>query len=589
MVIPITWQRYIAVGLGLAVCVYSIILYAVAGFQPSVITSLFVGIVVISMGLTIGAKPSHIASRFSKWDLVALCLIAATFIPLYSSHTYDFPHQMNEDEVTIMTVAKEVSTAPASDLLGPSNYFGFPVLIFWIYGKLGSLMGGLDLESMRTLHSLSGALIVVLSYLLFRQLFDRLWTVVATVILGFNHSLFFISRMAMRDNSALLMEIASIAILLRGWQKRSLLWSFWGGVVSGLTFYVYYPSRITFFIWIAGIMIYGLAHRLRDRKMLPLLGIAVLGFVITIAPIIIGSIKNPEPKNFFEEHILLLPAGRAVQQHWVFANTERDGIFTNIRNGLLAFNKPYADQGNIYRHPGYGFVDIFTGLLIWVGIGVFIIDVWRKGSVAFKEILMLSGFLITWLSLAFVLNKAPNYTRLLITLPFVAYLATRALSGIALLAKKHIHYKPLWWPYFVASLGVALIASSNIAIAKNFYDQGKLDNSGLANTVRYLEKHKEESTSKWYFAPSSPTSYLSWGDESAWRYWLSFFLYEQPLVIVNPSEGLPFMSDPPLARGNNYLLTNRDLWEYLYKDGFPYKIKNLSNITPDGRLIVIKF
>ncbi len=37
-----------------------------------------------------------------------------------------------------------------------------------------------------------------------------------------------------------------------------------------------------------------------------------------------------------------------------------------------------------------------------------------------------------WLSFAFLINKAPNYTRLLITLPFVAYfvaVATRFLAG----------------------------------------------------------------------------------------------------------------------------------------------------------------
>ena len=39
---------------------------------------------------------------------------------------------------------------------------------------------------------------------------------------------------------------------------------------------------------------------------------------------------------------------------------------------------------------------------------------------------MLGGFLSLWLSFAFLVNKAPNYTRLLITLPFVAFLVTEA-------------------------------------------------------------------------------------------------------------------------------------------------------------------
>src|SRR5207247_10774945 len=44
-----------------------------------------------------------------------------------------------------------------------------------------------------------------------------------------------------------------------------------------------------------------------------------------------------------------------------------------------------------------------------------------------EALLMLGGFRVLWLSFALLVNKAPNYTRLLITLPFVAYLVVEAL------------------------------------------------------------------------------------------------------------------------------------------------------------------
>ena len=43
---------------------------------------------------------------------------------------------------------------------------------------------------------------------------------------------------------------------------------------------------------------------------------------------------------------------------------------------------------------------------------------------------MLGGFLALWLSFAFLVNKAPNYTRLLVTLPFVAFLVTEAVRWL---------------------------------------------------------------------------------------------------------------------------------------------------------------
>jgi hypothetical protein len=50
--------------------------------------------------------------------------------------------------------------------------------------------------------------------------------------------------------------------------------------------------------------------------------------------------------------------------------------------------------------------------------------------------LALTGFAVLWLTFALLVNKAPNYTRLLVTLPFVALLATVAIRSSAGLAAR---------------------------------------------------------------------------------------------------------------------------------------------------------
>ena len=75
-------------------------------------------------------------------------------------------------------------------------------------------------------------------------------------------------------------------------------------------------------------------------------------------------------------------------------------------------------------------MDPLTGILLWIGVAVLGIRVIRRRADE-GVLLALSGFLVLWLSFAFIINKAPNYTRLLITLPFVAYLVTEAVRWLA--------------------------------------------------------------------------------------------------------------------------------------------------------------
>ena len=93
-----------------------------------------------------------------------------------------------------------------------------------------------------------------------------------------------------------------------------------------------------------------------------------------------------------------------------------------------------------------------------------------------------------WLSFAFLINKAPNYTRLLITLPFVAYfvaVATRFLAGrVQMIATD---WRPQWAAKartgFVAVTIVAL-GALNLAIAWDFIQDGRKNGEAIGSTGR---------------------------------------------------------------------------------------------------------
>ena len=69
---------------------------------------------------------------------------------------------------------------------------------------------------MRLLHALFGLLTIAAMYVLMRQLLPRGWAIFATCIFGVSHSFFMISRLAMRENTAVLVATVAFALLLWG-------------------------------------------------------------------------------------------------------------------------------------------------------------------------------------------------------------------------------------------------------------------------------------------------------------------------------------------------------------------------------------
>ena len=103
---------------------------------------------------------------------------------------------------------------------------------------------------MRLLHAVVGLLTIAACYVLFRQLLPRGWAFLGALLVGVNHAMFMISRLAMRENTAVFVLVVALILLVWGLRQDQELAIFLGGFVAGLGFYVYYPARVVFPIWI---------------------------------------------------------------------------------------------------------------------------------------------------------------------------------------------------------------------------------------------------------------------------------------------------------------------------------------------------
>lgn len=577
-----------ALPLGLLLGLASLLVYVTTGYGTSMLALWVASLVVLVVYFWSRSAP---APRFPRREAIVPPALMVAFAPLYLAAVHRWPVQVSSDEVAIMDVAQQYAAQPNVDPFGLSTYLARPALLFLAWGDLGELIGGIDLLHMRLLHGAFGLLTIGASYLLFRQLLPRGWAVFAACVLGLSHAFFMISRLAMRENTAVLLEVIALALLLWGLRNDHMLSTFLGGFVAGLCFYVYFPARATFPVWVMFLIVLGLLFRSEFpvRRIVRTGLIGAAGFLLMATPVIYAESQAPYVPGSLpqKETLLIYPEARELQRQWVFESSVAGGIQKNISWGLTAFNNKIEDHGFIYLNEGHGFVDPLTGIFLWVGVLVVGIGLYRRRGDP-GELFALFTFVVLWLSFAFLINKAPNYTRLLITLPFVAYfvaVATRFLAGrVQLIAAD-------WRPDradraragFVA-LTIAAVAALNLSIAWDFVQDGRKNGEAIGSTGRYIESHRDVKGKKFYLAADEANyKYYSFGNSYSDR--LRLFAHDgQVGPHIAPESLGAFSASPPFA-----IFMTRALWTRFERDlEASYPNAQLRDILPDRSRVVLE-
>jgi hypothetical protein len=252
-----------------------------------------------------------------------------------------------------------------------------------------------------------------------------------------------------------------------------------------------------------------------------------------------------------------------------------------VKYGLTTYNNHVVDHSWTYANYGHGFLDPVTGIVLWLGVGVVGLALVRRRSEDEGALLMLGGFVVLWLSFAFLVNKAPNYTRLLITLPFVAYLAVQALRW-ATDRWRSVRFAP---QAIVGGFVVAVVAF-NLAIAWDYVQQGRKHGEAIGSTGRYVQAHENVPGERFYIVSSDNTPYYVWGNVSASLDRVKFFVGGNGSRVqpVDPSSLQSFTAVPPFS-----LLMRREVWQPAaaqLADRYPRG--RIRNITPDGSRVVLE-
>jgi len=530
-----------------------------------------------------------------KNDLLAIFVLLVVFTPLYLFRLYEIPWQVNTDEIVVMMVSERAATFDVSPLGVRDDYFGFPNLEFLMLGRLNKLLGGVTLHHARMVHASFGLVIIVLYYLFLRQQSVSPFIGFAgSVILGANHALLGISRMAIRDNLALLTELTALTVLIHGLRKESRLLSLLGGGLAGLTFYCYYPARITIWIWALSFLILWVLKRMQLRKGIVIgdfnlwclkrahlrMGMTLgalnaLGFLVIALPIIIAALRSPNASMYPRQQFLIFQEGRQLQMAWSSSKTPEEAVKKNILNGLTAFNNTLHDHGYIYPNYNHGFLDPLTGVLIWLGLGLLLMKPKKKEA----DIVILVGFFTLWLLFSFLITKAPIYTRLLTTLPFTSFLAITAIKTIGDRLRAPLAGKS------VVMAVVITIVLWNLSIWGDFVSKGTAEGNDVGGTARYVESRNKIADYHFYLAADHQYPYYSWGEHWQWKDWLGFFTVDhQKATVLSPADFIEKLGPAPFT-----VFLRDTLWkEQASKFIRHYPTFKTHPIKTDGSLLAIE-
>ncbi|HEY3196511.1 MAG TPA: hypothetical protein VGJ57_00735, partial [Nitrospirales bacterium] len=537
-------------------------LYATSGFHVLIGVTWLASILLISFALKLSGKDDgDLGFRYGKRDIVTAVLLAALFSPIYLLASYQIPFQVNSDEMVHLSVERDLATQPRADPFGLlSNYFYFPAGSFVVHEYLAERLGAITLENVRRVNGFLGLCIIFTGYLFFRLFNPRKLAVLSTLLLGSSHVLIAISRMAMRENTCLVVELAGLTLSVLGVRQRDTAKLFAGGAIMGLGVYTYFPARIIAVVWLCYVALVSWQHHEDRLRMLrKFSGWAMLGFIISAGPMAIATWQAPDAKYLYPSAVTIFTAsGQEIVRQWEGITDTRLALLTNLVNGLGTFNNNRSDHGNIYVNAGYGFVDPLTGILLWAGV----ISMWGRARPRELHMLALTGFLVIWLTLSLFTTKTPNYSRLLVILPFVVLLAMQGAKWLAAFAAK---YLTKWFGmprrktiYALLSVLVVVVLVSNLRIYGRYVAEGFYQQEVIGAVVRYAQARRHQPNTHYYVMDEGVSQF--WFGPYAWQNWISIVMSPQQQIQVVPPTILDGKTSPAIEHPAILLMSTK-LWE----------------------------
>jgi hypothetical protein len=560
-------------GLRLAsvVCVVTTTIYAVLGYNPLVLAGWLSALALASRALWPECRTPTPRNRLvpgEYWFLAATMLGFALLVLPYLS---TLPYEFSTDEIYSTATVRDFVDGTEKDPLGLVAWWGLPALYFALTAIMGHIFGT-SIEAVRMVTALTAIATIVPFYMWIRTLHGRNTATIATLMLALAHAFIGWGRIALHQNSPVLLLSIAMALLAIGMRDCCPLKILWGGVTLGLAFHSYPSGQIIVFIWVVALGATVVLRSVSWKTVAPIAVLSGLGFLLAVAPMIVNMVGSWEAFAARAQAVAISnPAAIDLMGQHLGLTDHTMILRENTVRSLLSFNGAYPYV--TYFNPGHGFVDPATGVLLWLGVA-FALTRLRN----FGLLLSVVGFGAVY-AVGFLTEGAPVHGRLLVALPFVTVLAAEALGslgraiapggGARLLRRR------------LAGAFIFAFAILNLAIFQNYvHNQVSRARSDAATAIgRTLGVGVEMTNPLGRFFGQEATwppgtlavlitnddyPVFRWADEVEWRMWMAFFSDESRVQILPDVQS--FVDVPASTFVNGFwtgaiVFMRREIWE----------------------------
>ena len=529
---------------GFIVLLASMLLYLFYGYHSTIIILWILSMILVGIYFFKNQTEERDRSLFTRKDIVIAAILTTIVCAFYFSVDITHPQKSEIDESD--TVAKSlVFSQPGFDIFRPSDFFWFSAPAFSIAGHLASSLGSVDIFNLRLIHVALTILCSFISYFLFRRIFpDRFSASAATLLLAGSHSLFANSHLGHLVNFAILAEVISLLFLLTGLQKRSLFYIFIGSIFAGFGWTVYGTAKIIIAGWLISLTIIAILSKFKVCEKIDFKRIAaatLIGFTMAILPFVIGHLVTlhdnpPTASDKIRNEIFLFSRAREKQIFITDADTWQEAYTYNIINGLTAFNKVNKvnnQEKYAWTHfKPVTFVDPLTGVLLWIGAVSVLLTIIRR-KMRMEMVIILIHFLFFLFVFSFLITSAPNYPRLLITLPFVVSLVVFGISNITKILASRIPqlcYRNIISKICLGTM-VLIILYININLVSEYIREGGYDHWPIAGTAYWIHNQSKQGPKHFYLYNEETGKHHRevWNTRDWQNLWFSSFTFtDQP-------------------------------------------------------------
>lgn len=481
---------------------------------------------------------------FTGKDFILATVLTMFACGFYFSVDITHPRQTEIDEIDAQ-VKSLIFSRPGFDIFKPTEFHNFPAPVYTIAGHTANfLFNSIDTFNLRFIHIVITLISIFISYFLFQRIFfDRFHASVTTLLLAGSHILFAESHIGHLINLAVLVEVLSLLFLFISQQQRSMLFAFTGGVVAALGWIVYHPAKAVIIIWLLSLVVIYIGSRCKlfTVEKLPHITIATLiGFGMAVTPFIVGNLilRNTTESMYYnkiENEVLFFSRAREHQKWIIGAETQLEGYTRNIINGLTAFNKrgTHADGEEFflthYNIPkNIYFIDPLTGVFLWIGVlSVLLLNFHKRMRQRVELVIILTCFIALLFTFSFLITTAPNWPRLLITLPFVVVLTVFGVHSVTQYLLNFLPYK-IYHDILgkICVGGVAtVIVCINIHYASKYITNASYENSPIAETTYYIHTQSKQGPKNIYVYNERTGQHRQklWNTQDWQRLWFNLF------------------------------------------------------------------